>query len=176
MEIIEPLRPHLHGQPQFPEHRAGVRDHDGAVLGPAFEPGPGRKQSRNDCGRGVQSGELPCHDRKLYVAIIIKRPLFTETAAAGVFVTALSISMTSTFCGQSWLLVTVPRHVVTWIFSVSFAIISLQRLSTLFFVSQSVKLLPAKYTAFMSRQSKVPLLLEVLLTRTLMMVVAAAVE
>ena len=47
--------------------------------------------------------ELPCHDRKLYVAIIIKRPLFTETAAAGVFVTALSISMTSTFCGQSWL-------------------------------------------------------------------------
>ena len=54
--------------------------------------------------------ELPCHDRKLYVAIIIKRPLFTETAAAGVFVTALSISMTSTFCGQSWLLVTRPRN------------------------------------------------------------------
>ena len=31
-------------------------------------------------------------------------------------------------------------------------------------------------TAFMSRQSKVPLLLEVLLTRTLMMVVTVAVE
>ena len=119
MEIIEPLRPHLHGQPQFPEHRAGVRDHDGAVLGPAFEPGPGRKQSRNDCGQ-------QCNQESCYRAAVsrqkavcgnyhqeaaIHKLLRSETAAAGVFVTALSISMTSTFCGQSWLRAPTRGHV-----------------------------------------------------------------
>ena len=59
VEIIEPLRPHLHGQTQFPEHRAGVRDQDGAVLGRAFEPGPGRKLSRNDCGQ--QCNQESCY-------------------------------------------------------------------------------------------------------------------
>ena len=41
----------------------------------------------------------------------IHKLLRSETAAAGVFVTALSISMTSTFCGQSWLRAPTRGHV-----------------------------------------------------------------
>ena len=111
--------------------------------------------------------EVPCHDRKLYVAIIIKRPLFTETAAAGVFVTALSISMTSTFCGQSWLRGATRGHV---------DILSVIRDNFFAEAEYTFLCIWIWETAFMSRQSKVPLLLEVLLTRTLMMAVAVAVE
>ena len=113
--------------------------------------------------------EVPCHDRKLYVAIIIKRLLFTETAAAGVFVTALSISMTSTFCGQSWLRGSTRGHV---------DILSVIRDNFFADAEYTFLCISICETAFMSRQSKVPLLLEVevLLTRTLMMAVAVAVE
>ena len=70
-------------------------------------------------------------------------------------------------------MVTVPRHVATWILSESFAIISLQMLSTLFFVSQSAKLLSCQGNLGLYSTL---LLLEVLLTRTLMMAGVVTVE
>ena len=89
--------------------------------------------------------EVPCHDRKLYVAIIIKRLLFTETAAAGVFVTALSISMTSTFCGQSWLRGSTRGHV---------DILSVIRDNFFADAEYTFLCISICETAFMSRQSR----------------------
>ena len=77
--------------------------------------------------------------------------------------------MTSTFCGQSWLRGSTRGHV---------DILSVIRDNFFADAEYTFLCISICETAFMSRQSKVPLLLEVevLLTRTLMMAVAVAVE
>ena len=98
----------------------------------------------------------------------IHRLLRSETAVAGVFVTALSISMTSTFCGQSWLRGPTRGHV---------DILSVIRDN--FFAEAEYTFLCmsiCETATLLSCQDNLGFYSTLLLTRTLMMAVAVAVE